>query len=201
MAEGRAFTMQARAFVLIAVLALAIGLLWLARKDQHPAVFAPPTRTAAPAVTAAPPSATASPNPSPAASVERHSTVILPWESAPPPSPTAPEEEPTVRPGPSPTPETPECVAVSYSAGVVPGRLGGVFVDIQAKNLCGRDLGPLEVWFWVGGYRQGDLIQSVRGHPFDPIPRDGEGKAAIVLPGSIDWYDRIDVRVVAPGAP
>jgi hypothetical protein len=126
--------------------------------------------------------------------------VILPWESEPTPSPTAREEEPTIRPEPSPTPETPECVAVSYSAGVVPGTLGGVLIDIRAENRCGRDLGPLDVWFWVGGYRNGDLVQTVRGHPFDPIQRDGEGKATIVLPGSLDWYDRIEVRVIATGA-
>ncbi len=134
--------MQARAFVLIAVLALAIGVLWLARKDQRPAAFASQTPTPAPAVTAALPSPTASPTPSPGAPAERRTTVILPWESEPTPSPTGPEEEPTVRPGPSPTPETPECVAVSYSAGVVPGTLGGVLVDIRAENHCGRDLGP-----------------------------------------------------------
>lgn len=192
--------MQARAFVLIAVLALAIGVLWLARKDQRPAAFASPTPTPAPAVTAALPSPTVSPTPSPGAPAERRTTVILPWESEPTPSPTGPEEEPTVRPGPSPTPETPECVAVSYSAGVVPGTLGGVLVDIRAENHCGRDLGPLDVWFWGGGYRNGELVQSVRGHPFDPIQRDGEGKATIVLPGSIDWYDRIEVRVIVPGA-
>jgi hypothetical protein len=133
--------------------------------------------------------------------LERHSTFFLPWESEPTPSPTAPEEEPTVRPDPSPTPEVPECVAISYSAGYVPGRLGGVLVDIRAENRCGRDLAPLDVWFWVGGFHQGDLVQTVRGHPFDPIPRNGEGKAAIVLPGSIDWYDRIEVRVIAPSGP
>jgi hypothetical protein len=74
-------------------------------------------------------------------------------------------------------------------------------VDIRLENRCGRDLGPLDVWLWVGGYRQGDLVQTVRGHPFDPIPRDGTGTATIVLPGSIDWYDRIEVQVIAPGAP
>lgn len=192
--------MQARAFVLIAVLALTIGLLWVARQRQRPASLQQPrptaTHTAAPAL----PSPTTAPTPSPEAPVERHRTVVLPWESEPTPSPIPLEQDPTRRRDPSPTPEASECVAVTYSAGVLPGSLGRILVDIRAENRCGRDLGPLDVWFWVGGYRQGDLIQSVRGHPFDPIPRDGEGKAAIVLPGSIDWYDRIDVRVMAPGA-
>jgi len=90
---------------------------------------------------------------------------------------------------------------VSHAVGVVPGTLGQILVDVRLENRCGRDLGPFDVWFWVGGYREGDLIETVRGHPFDPIPREGQGNAAIVLPGSIDWYDRIDVQVIAPGAP
>ena len=190
--------MRTRVFALIAVLVLAIALLWLTRGPQHPAPL--PVPSPMPASTAAPPSPTAAPTPSPEPPLERHSTVVLPWESEPTPSPTAPEQEPTMRPGPSPTPEVSECVAVTYSAGVLPGTPGRILVDVRLENHCGRDLGPLEVWFWVGGYRQGDLVQSVRGHPFDPIPRGGEGKASIVLPGSIDWYDRIDVQVIAPGA-
>jgi hypothetical protein len=74
-------------------------------------------------------------------------------------------------------------------------------VDVRASNHCGRDLGPLEVWFRVSGYRQGDLVQSVLGHPFDPLPRDGETEVHIVLPGSIDWYDRIEVQVTPPSSP
>jgi hypothetical protein len=191
--------MQARAFVLVAVLVLAIGLLWVARQWQRPASVQPPHPTATHAVAVALPSPTTTSIPSPEVPVGRHSTVVVPWESEPMPTPL--EQEPTRRPGPSPTPEASECVALRYSAGVLPGTLGQILVDIRAENRCGRDLGPLDVWFWVGGYRQGDLIQSVRGHPFDPIPQGGEGKAAIVLPGSIDWYDRIDVWVVSPGEP
>jgi hypothetical protein len=193
--------MRARVIALIALLVLVVGALWLARRDRRPAAFAPPTATPAPAVTANLQAPITSPTPSPEPPAERRSIVILPWESEPTPSPTAPEEQPTAHPGPSPTPEIPECVVVSYSAGVVPGTLNGVLIDIRAENRCGRDLGPLDVWFWVGGYHNGDLVQTVRGHPFDPIPRDGDGKATIVLPGSIDWYDRIEVRVTAPGAP
>jgi hypothetical protein len=91
-------------------------------------------------------------------------------------------------------------VGLKYSVGVLPGTLGRILVDVRLENRCGRDLTPLEVWFWVGGYRHGELVQSVSGHPFDPIARDGEGKASIVLPGSIDWYDRIEVRPMPPDA-
>jgi len=193
--------MQSRTWVLIAVLVLAIGSLWVARQSRRPASPQPPPPTAARVVAAARPSPTAVPTPTPEAPAVRHSTVVLPWESEPTPSRTPFEQQPTPRRRLSPTPEVPVCVAVSYAVGVVPGRLGGVLVDIRLENRCGRDLGPLDVWFWVGGFRQGDLVQTVRGHPFDPIPRDGEGKAAIVLPGSIDWYDRIEVRVMAPSRP
>lgn len=82
---------------------------------------------------------------------------------------------------------------MKHSVSVLPGTLGRILVDVQLENRCGRDLAPLEVWFWVGGYRNGELVQSVSGHPFDPIARDGEGRASIVLPGSMDWYDRIEV--------
>lgn len=85
---------------------------------------------------------------------------------------------------------------MTYGAGVLPGTLGQILVDVRLENNCGRDLAPLEVWIWAGGYREGALVQSVRGHPFDPIPSDGEGRVSVVLPGSLDWYDRIDVSVV-----
>jgi hypothetical protein len=73
-----------------------------------------------------------------------------------------------------------------------------VLVDIRATNRCGRDLAALDVWFRVAGFRAGQLVQAVRGHPFDPLPRDGEAEVHIVLPGSLDWYDEVDVRVLAP---
>jgi len=193
--------MPSRTWVLIAVLALVIGSLWVAWQRRRPAPRRPPPPTATRTDAAARLAPTAAPTPSPEPPVERHSTVVLPWESEPTPSPSPIGQEPTPRPRASPTPEVSECVAVSYAVGVVPGTLGQILIDVRLENRCGRGLGPLDVWFWVGGYRQGDLIESVRGHPFDPIPREGEGNAAIVLPGSIDWYDRIDVRVVSPGTP
>jgi hypothetical protein len=193
--------MQSRTWVLIAVLVLAIGLLWVARQRRGPASPQPAPPTPLRTDEAARPSPTAVATSTPEAPLVRRSTVVLPWESEPTQSPTPPEEEPTPRPGPPPTPEVPECVALTYETGVLPGTLGGILVDVRLENRCGRDLGPLEVWFWVGGFRQGDLVQSVRGHPFDPIARGHEGKASIVLPGSIDWYDRIEVHVIRPGGP
>lgn len=134
--------------------------------------------------------------------MERHSSFVVSWETEPTPAPTPPPTEaaPAQRPRPTPTPDVSECVAVQYSASMLAAAPGQVLVDIRAANRCGRDLGPLDVWFWVAGYRNGELVQSVRGHPFDAIPRDGEADVHIALPGSIDWYDRLEVRVIRPGS-
>jgi hypothetical protein len=139
---------------------------------------------------------TATPEPEAA----RRATFVVAWEAEPTPTATPTEEPVRKRPGPSPTPDVSQCVATESSASMLGAAPGQVLVDITATNNCNRDLGPLDVWFWVGGYRQGALVQSVRGHPFDPIPRDGEAEVHIGLPGSIDWYDRIEVRVIPPGS-
>jgi hypothetical protein len=189
---------RVRPLLVFVVIVLAVALLWLRLERKRPAAHQPlpppAIHTAIPAL----PSPTAPPTAGPEPSLERRSSFVVAWESEPTPSPTP---EPTTRPGPSPTPQVAECISLKYSAGVLPGTLGRILVDIRLENRCGRDLGPLDVWFWVGGYRQGDLVQSVRGHPFDPIARGEEGKASIVLPGSIDWYDRIDVQVLTPNLP
>jgi hypothetical protein len=190
-----------RLWPVIVVVVLAIVVLWLVRRGPHRVPLAPAPPTPTPTAVTGPRSTAVAFTPSPEPMVKRHSTIILSWGKQPTPIPSPPREEPTARPGPSPTPEVAECLAVQYSASMLPSAPGQVLVDIRAENRCGRDLGPLDVWFWVGGYRQEDLVQSVRGHPFDPIPSGGDGKAVIALPGSIDWYDRIEVRVVQPGSP
>ena len=193
--------MQARAWVLIAVLVLAIGSLWVSRQRHRPTPPQPPPPTATAPVAAAQPSPTPVPTPNPEAAVERHSTFVLPWESEPTPSPTAPEEEPTVRPGPSPTPEVPECLAFSYSAGYVPGRLGRSprrhpgGEPLRARPRASRGV-VLGGWFPPGG-----PCPDRARPPLRPDPAGGAKASSIVLPGSIDWYDRIDVRVIAPSGP
>ncbi len=69
-------------------------------------------------------------------------------------------------------------------------------MEIEAVNRCPRDLGPLDLWFEITGWRQGARVQSVRGHPFDQISKGRSGIIAIGLPGSIDWYDEITVEIV-----
>jgi hypothetical protein len=188
--------------VIVVVAVLAIVVLWLAHRSQRPTPL-PPRATPEPTATVPIPSPTAEPSPAPEPAVEGHTSVVVAWRREPTPtaSPSPPSEEPTARPGPSPTPEVAQCLAVRYSTSMIASAPGQVLVDIQAENRCGRDLRPLDVWFWVAGYRQGDLIQSVRGHPFDAIPKRGDGEVVIALPGSIDWYDHIEVRVVQPTRP
>lgn len=75
-----------------------------------------------------------------------------------------------------------------------------VVVEVELVNGCGRDLGPLDVWVRVQGWRQGGLVQEVTGHPFDPLPAGGSQHFGIGLPGSRDWYDEVRVTVEAPAA-
>jgi hypothetical protein len=71
-----------------------------------------------------------------------------------------------------------------------------VLIEINASNRCTHDLGPLELWFEITGWRDGGLVQTVRGHPFEAIRRRHSGIIAIGLPGSIDWYDQITVEIL-----
>ena len=159
-------------------------------RRQAPLPIARPTAVA-------PPPTTAPPTPAPPQIVKRKASFVVQFGAQPTPIPAATPPSPS-RARPSRTPAVYECVAVTHSVGVLPGTLGRILVDVRLHNRCGRDLAPLEVWFRVDGYRHGELVQSVSGHPFEAIARDGEGKASIVLPGSIDWYDRIDVAPAPP---
>jgi hypothetical protein len=148
------------------------------------------------------------PVPAPAAAVappqeSTRTTVVVPWETepTPEPSPVEVDETPTPRPGPSPTPAVQECVAIDWSSGMSPVNVARVLVEVRAANRCGRDLAPLEVWFDLSGYRNGERIQTARGHLLDPLPAGSSGKAVIALPGSADWYDRIDVAVARLAIP
>ena len=71
-----------------------------------------------------------------------------------------------------------------------------VQTEIKAQNNCNRDIQPTDLMFEISGWRNGGLIQSVRGMPFDRIRRRHSGIISIGLPGSLDWYDEITVVVV-----
>ncbi len=190
--------MSARSVLLAAGAVLGAAALWVALAPRETAHVAPTGRQRVPRATAPPVRAAAPPVSTPGPPQVRSTTVVVPWESAPTPTPTEPEptEPPTPRSLPSATPAVQECVAIRWSSDTSPASLAQLLVEIHAVNRCGRDLPALDVWFEVAGYRHGDLVQAARGHLFDPLPRDGEGKAMIVLPGSADWYDRVTVAVV-----
>jgi hypothetical protein len=71
-----------------------------------------------------------------------------------------------------------------------------VLTEIRANNDCIRDLGPLELMFEISGWRDGELVQSVRARPFDRIRRGHSEIVSVGLPGSIDWYDEITVEII-----
>lgn len=183
--------------VVLAIIVLAIGLALRQRSltpraERHP-LPPPDAPPAAPAT--APPAATVTPT----TLVEASSgwvELVFPT-ATPSPWPTlAPAATATPRPAPSPTPRAAECVSFQWSTQQVFRPSAHVLVEIDADNRCSRDLEPLDLWFEISGWRQGGLVQSVRGHPFERIRRGASGIVAIGLPGSIDWYDEVRVEIV-----
>jgi hypothetical protein len=131
--------------------------------------------------------------------VEHNSEWVVALAPTVPPTPwptLPPRATATARPEPSPTPLTSECVTFRWSAHQVFRPSAQVLVEIDALNRCNRDLGPLDLWFAITGWRDGGLVQSVRGHPFDRVTRGRSEIITIGLPGSIDWYDEITVEIV-----
>ena len=175
-----------------AVVLFAIILALVSQEDEAPVVAPPPTPLPSDTPTAAP-------SPTPAV-VERASEWVAasipestptPWPTTWPTSPPPPTRRP-----PSPTPRVSECVTYRWTSVQVFRPSAHVLIEINATNRCNRDLGPLDLWFQITGWRDGGLVQTVRGHPFDSIRRRQSGDIAIGLPGSIDWYDEISVEIV-----
>ncbi len=175
-----------------AVLMISVILVVLHRDEEEPVEN--PTPMALPSDTP-----TAIPSPTPAV-VERASEWVAvsipestptPWPAQWPTSPPPPTRRP-----PSPTPRVSECVTYRWTSVQIFRPSAHVLIEINAANRCNRDLGPLDLWFQITGWRDGDLVQTVRGHPFDSIRRRQSGDIAIGLPGSLDWYDRITVEIV-----
>jgi hypothetical protein len=184
--------------------ATALGLLLLAillsvlRGGGGDRAAAPPQPIAAPTGTGTP-SPTATATPTATASVELTSDwvefeVITP---TPTPWPSLPAKAmPTTDRGPSPTPHPDDCVSFRWTSRQMFDPFAHVLVEIKAVNRCRRDLGPFDLWFEISGWRDGGLVQTVRGHPFDRIRPGASGIVAIGLPGSIDWYDEVTVEIV-----
>ncbi|MCU0302582.1 MAG: hypothetical protein MUC56_00770 [Thermoanaerobaculales bacterium] len=179
-----AVTLVVLAMVLVVVLAV---------RDEAPVPIAEPTPspTAAAAISSSP---TPSPTPGPAREQSSwvNAAVVLP----PAPSPTFPVVAPAPTRAPRPTPSVAECAAISWSALQVFTPSAQVKVDIRVANRCPFDLDAGNLLVEITGWRDGGRVQSVRGAPFETIRRGRGGELSIGLPGSIDWYDRIDVVVM-----
>ena len=174
------------ALVLVALIAVR------ACRPPKPELVIPPT----PAPTT-PPVATRTPTPTTAlvaaGSQWVDATLMLP----PSPTPTMPPlvpAEPTRAP--QPTPSVSQCVRFSFTTVQTFTPSAQVKVDIRVDNRCPYDLEPDNLWFEITGWRDGGRVQTARGHPFETIRRGRSGDLAIGLPGSEDWYDRIDVVVM-----
>lgn len=174
-----------------AVLVLAVILAVVSRKDEAPVVAPTPTALPSDTPTAVPPVIAVVERASAWVTVSIPEATPTPW---PTPWPTSPPP-PTRRP-PSPTPRVSECVTYRWTSVQIFRPFAQVLIEINASNGCSHDLGPLELWFEITGWRDGGLVQTVRAHPFESIRRRHSGIIAIGLPGSIDWYDQITVEIV-----
>ncbi|PWB74287.1 MAG: hypothetical protein C3F15_08060, partial [Holophagae bacterium] len=175
---------------ILAIIAL-VAVLELTRHEQAPAPSEP-----APIATAAP---TASPTPSQTATrlAEYSSdwvTVVAPTATPTPWVPSAPAQP--RRREPTPTPSAADCISATYEAVQFLTTGATVMVNIRATNRCRRVLQPTEVLFRVSGFREGNLVQTAQGSPFEEIYPGRSTDFGIGLPGSITWYDRLTVEVI-----
>jgi hypothetical protein len=175
---------------ILAIIAL-IAVFELTRREEAPAPAAP-----TPAATAAP-SATATPSATPTRLAEYASdwvTLVAPTTTPTPWAPPAPA--PPRRRELTPTPSAAACISATYEAVQFLTAGATVMVNIRATNRCRRVLQPTEVLFRVSGFRDGDLVQTAQGSPFEEIYPGRSTDFGIGLPGSITWYDRLTVDVI-----
>lgn len=176
-------------FGVLAVIVLVVALS-TRRPEAEPA--ARPTSTPTPARTATPtPVATPTEGLVQEASGWVDATVILP----PSPTPTDPVFAPAPTREPRPTPRISQCASYTWSSLQVFTPSAQVKIDIRVDNRCPYDLGPSNLLFEITGWRDGGRVQTVRGVPFETIRRGRTGELSIGLPGSLDWYDEIEVSV------
>jgi len=159
-------------------------------ENPPPALRATPTSTATPSPSPTPTS-TATPEFVRGESGWVDATVVLP----PSPTPTMPALVAYPTAAPRPTPRISECAGYRWSSMQVFSPSAQVKIDIRVDNRCPYDLGPNNLVFDITGWRDGGRVQSVRGMPFETIRRGRSGDLSIGLPGSMDWYDEIEVVV------
>jgi hypothetical protein len=179
-------------FAVVLVFLTIVLVVTFAVRDQDPAPGIPTSED----LTATPsPSPTPTETPTPGFVKEQSgwidATVVLP----PSPTPTMLVFVPAPTRAPRPTPRISECADYRWSTIQVFTPSAQVKVDIRVTNRCPYDLGPANLWFDITGWRDDARVQSVRGNPFETIRRGRSGDLSIGLPGSLDWYDEIEVVV------
>jgi hypothetical protein len=180
-------------WIATAVLAIivAVAVLELTRREE----------ASPPAEPTPPPSAARSPTHIPSHTPTRVAEYASGWVTAIAPTvtptpwvPAAPV--PPRRREPSPTPSAADCISATYEAEQSLASWGNVMITIRATNRCRRVLQPTDMLFRVSGLREGALVQTAQGSPFEEIWPGRSTDFGIGLPGSIDWYDRITVEVI-----
>ncbi len=157
-----------------------------------------PTPTPLPVVAVAPTVAAPSPTPTHGAVEEVEDTVWIPLDT-PTPTPRPPFPPLPARRSQWPRRGDPlDCLHYTAHARQSVAAWGQILFDIELENECGRDFEPLEIWFEITGYREGAVVQSVRGHPFFQVEAGHSEHLTIGLPGSLDWYDDVEVRILPP---
>ncbi len=176
------------------LLLILLAVFQIARLRHHP-----PPVVAEPLAPSSTPTATSPrrpPTPTPTPIEMASDWVVIQPEATrtptPLPTPTPAPEQPRL---PTSTPTVAQCVGLRSSASQSSITLGQVLISAELTNHCGRELQPLEVWVSVAGYRQGALVQTAYGHPFDVLTPGHSEEVTIGLPGSLDWYDRVTVEV------
>lgn len=165
-----------------------IAVLELMRDEETPPTAPPTPPPTAPATQVPAPTTTPTPESfSSVVIVEAPTLTPTPW------TPSAPAR-PVRRPS-TPTPSAASCITATWDAHQTLATRATILVNISATNRCRRVLQPTDVWFRVTGYRNGDLIQTAQGSPFNEIFPGRTTRFGIGLPGSIDWYDDITVEV------
>lgn len=174
-----------------AIIAIIVAL-EVARDEPPPPTPPSPTAVAQPSATAAP-----TPTLPPVDLASEWVTITTTVTTSDTPTPwIPPTAAPPRRREPTATPSAAACISATYDAQQSLAAWGNVLVSIRATNRCRRVLQPTDVLFRVTGYRDGSVVQTAQGSPFEEIYPGRSTDFGIGLPGSLDWYDRITVEVL-----
>ena len=158
------------------------------RCGGRPRAHPPRGRAAVAPTQAVASSPTQTPSPTPTRLAEHASDWVTAMAPTTTPTPwIPPTPAPPRRREPTPTPSAADCITASYDAHQSLAAWGNVLIDIHATNRCRRVLQPTDVLFRVSGFRDGALVQTAQGSPFQEIYPGRSTDFGIGLPGSLDW--------------